>query len=144
MIYDFVPFEDVGEEIARNLEAHYNDADSRDDYGRPDLDWPAYITLSREGKCGAVIARNDGELIAYSVFIIGMNINHKQIAEALNTGFFIAEKWRGKITNEFLRKSDEYLKEIGVDRINYVLSDDRLGQLLKRKGYKSKFITWSK
>lgn len=144
MIYDFVPLHDVAGEIAKNLDKHYEDADSRDDYGKANIDWDNYFALSRDGKCRVVTARKDGEMVGYSIFIIGTNINHKHIIEALNTGLFIQKGYRGKIVSEFLRKTDEYLNELGVMRVNYALSDDRLGALLKRKGYKAKFITWSK
>ncbi len=88
MIYDFVPFHLVAEEIAKNLKNHYNDVDLKDEYGNPDLDWDAYLELSLAGKCHAVIVR-DTRLIAYSVFYISNNLNHKTLVEAANAGIFI-------------------------------------------------------
>ncbi len=144
MIYDFVYFHEVAEEIAKNLDTHYQEADSREDHGKPNLDWDNYFELSRRGMCRVVTARENGVLVGYSVFIIGKNINHKHVIEASNTGFFIKKEYRGKIINELLRYVDKYLDEMGVTSIGYALSDKRLGLLLKRKGYKMKFITWSK
>lgn len=142
MIYDFVPFHLVAEEIAKNLESHYDDVDLKDEYGRPNLDWDSYLQLSLAGRCKVVTLRNPS-LIAYSCFCISNNLNHKGIIEAANTGIFIAKEYRGKVTLELLRKSDQFLKDLGVDEVNYVLKDDRIGILLKRAKYKAKHIVWS-
>lgn len=144
MIYDFVPFHLVAEEIAKNLENHYDDVDLKDDYGRPNLDWDSYLQLSLAGRCRVLTARIDGKLIAYSCFCISNNLNHKGIIEAANTGIFIEKEYRGKITLEFIRKSDEFLKELGVTEVIYILNDNRIGALLKRAKYKAKHIVWSK
>lgn len=143
MIYDFVPFHLVAEEIAKNLENHYDDVDLKDEYGRPNLDWDSYLQLSLAGRCHAVIARQ-GKLIGYSVFCISNNLNHKDVVEAANTGIFVNKEYRGKITLELIRKSDEYLKGIGVNEISYILKDDRIGMILRRVKYKAKHILWSK
>lgn len=144
MIYDFVPFHLVAEEIAKNLEQHYDDVDLKDEYGRPNLDWDSYLELSLAGRCKVVIARKDERLVAYLVFCIGNNLNHKGIVEAANAGIFIDKKYRGKITLEIIRKSDEYLRNSGVNEISYIIKDDRIGLLLKRVKYKAKYIIWSK
>lgn len=143
MIYDFVPFHLVAEEIAKNLENHYDDVDRKDDYGRPNLDWDAYLQLSLAGRCMVVTVREE-KLIAYSAFCISSNLNHKTVIEASNTGIWIDKTYRGKITLELIRKSDEYLKGFGVDEIMYISNDERIGALLKRAKYKPKHILWSK
>ena len=142
MIYDFVSFHEVAEELAKNLENHYDDVKEKDDYGRPDLDWDIYLQLSLAGKCKVVTAR-EGKLVGYSVFCIGNNLNHKGVIEASNAGIFIDKEYRGKITLELIRLSDEYLKEIGVMETIYVLKDDRIGTLLKRAKYKARHTVWS-
>lgn len=144
MIYNFVPFHLVAEEIAKNLEAHYDDVELKDAYGRPNLDWDSYLQLSLAGRCKVVTAREKGVLVGYSCFCISNNLNHKGIIEASNTGIFINKKYRGKITLEFIRKSDEFLRQIGINEIIYVLNDERIGALLKRVKYKAKHMVWSK
>lgn len=142
MIFDFVPFHVVAEEIALNLENHYDDVDLKDDYGRPNLDWNSYLQLSLADRCKVVTVRTN-KLIAYSCFCISNNLNHKSILEAANAGIFINKEYRGKITLELLKKSDEFLKRIGVNEINYVIKDQRIGRLLKRRNYKAKHTVWS-
>lgn len=142
MIYDFMPFHLVAEEIAKNLQNHYDDVDKKDEYGRPNLDWDTYLQLSLAGRCHAVIAR-EAKLIGYSVFCVSNNINHKGVIEAVNTGIFVDRNYRGKITLELIRKSDEYLKDFGVHEVNYTFNDNRIGILLKRANYKAKHTVWS-
>lgn len=142
MIYDFVPFHLVAEEIAENLENHYDDVDLKDEYGRPNLDWNCYLKLSLDDRCKVVTVRTD-KLVAYSCFCISNNLNHKSIIEAMNTGIFIDKEYRGKITLELIRKSDEFLKKMGINEVNYVIKDQRIGLLLKRRNYEAKHTVWS-
>ncbi len=142
VIYDFVPFHTVAEEIAKNLETHYDDVELKDDYGRPNLDWDSYLQLSLAGKCKAAIAK-DGRLVGYTVFCISNNLNHKGVIEAVNTGIFIDKEYRGKITLTLIKKADEWLKEMGVMETIYILKDDRIGNLLKKADYKARHIVWS-
>ena len=144
MIYDFVPFHLVAEDIAKNIEQHYQDVSLKDDYGWPEVDWESYIQLSLGNKCYAVICRDEDRLVAYSVFCVSNNLNHKNIIEAANTAMFIDKKYRGKMVLELLRKTDEFLKEISVREIIYITNDSRIGALLKRTKYKAKHILWSK
>ena len=144
MIYDFVPFHEVAEEIAMNLEKHYDDVDKKDGYGRPNLDWDTYLAHSKAGSCMAVTVRENGKLVAYSVFCMGVNMNHKTVIEATNTGMWIDEKYRGKIIQELIRNSDDFLHNAGVMEIIYILMDERIGTLLKRAKYTPKHTVWSK
>lgn len=144
MNYDFVAFHEIAEEVAKNLGKHYSDVKLKEDYGAPNLDWDSYLALSHSGNCYAVTARLDGgSLVAYSVFIVNKNINHKTVVDALSCGIFIDEKYRGKITTELLRKSDEFLKKIGVHETMYFTNDKRIGALLRRVKYKPKQVAWA-
>ncbi len=144
MIYDFVPFHEVAGEIAKNLETHYNDAELKDSYGRPNLDWDNYLAQSVAGSCRAVTARDNGKLVGYSVFCVGVNINHKTIIQASNIGMFVWKKYRGKIAMDLIRNSDEFLRQIGVMEVMYVMQNKRLGSLLKRAKYDDKYVVWAR
>ena len=139
MIYDFVPFHLVAEEIAKNLENHYDPNEDK----MPNLDWDSYLQLSLADRCKVVIIRDNGRLIAYSVFCISQNLNHKEVMEASNTGIFIHKEYRGKVISEFLHRSDEYLRKLGVMEVTHIINDRRFGVLLKRAGYKAKHTVWS-
>lgn len=144
IVYDCVPFHSVAEEIANNLETHYDDVKLKDRYGRPNLDWDTYIALSLNDRCIVITARLGEKLIAYNCFIIGNNINHKSFKDATSSGLWIHKDFRGKVTKDLLRKSEEYLNVMGIDEILYTLNDDRIGLLLKRVGFDAKHIVWSK
>jgi len=144
IIWDFVPFHEVAQEIAMNLDRHYEDVDQKDDYGPPNLDWELYIEQSLAGQCLAIVARDKAKLVGYSVFFVGGNANHKGIKEATNTGIFIDKAYRGKITGALLKKTDEYLSRIGVNEASYLLSDDRIGKLLERNRYAVTHKQWSR
>lgn len=141
--YKIVPFHEVGELIAANLVNHYDDVSLKDAYGRPDVDWTTYLQQSMAGRCVAIIAKIKDKIVAYSVFIVGNNINHKSFIEATNTAMFIDKEYRGKITSQFLKKTNEFLKNYGVNEILYILLDDRLGNLLKRQKFEAKHKVWS-
>jgi len=143
MKYDFVPFHEVAEEIAMNLEKHYDDVEKKDGYGRPNLDWDNYLMQSKMGSCKAVTARERGVLVAYSVFCMGVNMNHKTVIEAANTGIWVHPDYRGKITLELVRNSDDFLRNSGVMETTYILKDERIGMLLKRADYKPRHTVWS-
>jgi len=143
MIYELIPFHEAAEEIARNVETHYADMDLKEDYGRPDVDWDMYLQLSLAGRCVAVIARVDGEMVAYAGFLLSNNLHYKKFIEATNTGIFIKKPYRSKITLEFIKKCDEFLEEMGVVETLYAFSDKRLGRLLERAKYKARQTIWS-
>lgn len=144
IIYECVPFHEVSEEIFNNVPDHCNDISQKAENRTISIDWNAYFSLSALNRCLVITARTDERLIAYSVFCINEDINHKGFIAAVSTAIFIARPYRGKITSELFRKSDDFLKDLGVDEINYTFHDQRIGRLLERVGYKIKEITWSK
>ena len=142
--FDFVPLHQVGHEIAPNVERHYSEMSDGDDYGIPQIDWDSYIAASHIGLCRVVTVRDEGELVGYAVYSIGRNLRYKNRIEASSDGVFLEKPYRGKLSNELLNMADKFLSELGIHETNYILSDDRVGKLLGRKGYKSKYKIWSK
>lgn len=138
--YALVPFHAVADHVAKNLPTHYQDVGKKDDYGPPDLDWEYYLQASHQGLCFAVTATDSGDIVAYSVFFISNNANHKTFIEASNGGFFIQEEYRGRL--DLIGNAHRLLKPLGVHEINYLLNDDRIGKLLTRKGYEPTHKLW--
>lgn len=141
--FDFVPLHKVGHEIAPNIARHYAEMSDGDEYGVPEIDWDTYLALSHAGHCLVLTVRDGEKLVGYSVYTIGRNPRYKQIIEASSAGIFLEKEYRGKLSEQFIKKADEYLKKIGVQETIYVLSDDRVGRLLGRGGYESKYKVWS-
>lgn len=91
--------------------------------------------------CKAVIARDQGKLIAYAIYSIGPNQRFKHIIEATSDGIFIEKEYRGRLN--FHKKADEFLKTL-VHETNYILSEkSKFGKLLERGGYQPKHKIWS-
>lgn len=133
--YALVPFNEVGLEIAENVPRHY---EAVPHFGRPNPDWEHYFNSY------VVTARDSGKLIGYSAFFVNTNVNHKHIVEAENAGIFVDPAYRGRVSVELIKKSDQFLKDNGVHVINYAVHDERIGRLLARQGYKPMQIVWSK
>lgn len=142
--FDFVPLHTVGHEIAPNIARHYSEMTEGDEYGIPNIDWDSYISLSHAGQCMVVTVRDDEKLIGYSVYSIGRNPRYKHFIDALSDGVFLEKEYRGKLSGEFMKKADEYLRNIGIHETSYILSDDRIGHILGRSGYQSHYKIWSK
>jgi hypothetical protein len=138
--YALEPFHQIASDVALKIPAHYAEKKS---FGLPNLDWDYYLTASHMGLCKAITVRDDDKLVGYSVFFISHDTDRKHIQIATNAGVFLDPEYRGKIAIQLLKKSDEYLKELGAQEINYLLDDDRLGRLLGRNGYKSEYKLWS-
>jgi hypothetical protein len=138
--FNFVPFHLVAGEIAPNVARHYREMTDGDDYGPPNIDWDTYIQASVNGQCMTVTARDNGKLIGYSVYVIGNNPRYKHIIEADSNGIFLEKEYRGKIN--FFKEADKFLKKIAHET-NYTLSDERVGKMLERNGYKSSYKIWS-
>jgi len=141
--YDFVPLHTVYEELEENFKDHYDSMDVKEGYGEADIDWELYLALSAEGRCMVVIGIEEQKIIAYSIFIITRNPNHKKCVVAMNTGVFIKQENRGRLFNSLLKESNKYLEDIGVMEITYSISSSRLGSLLERKGFNQIQTTWS-
>lgn len=141
--FDFVPFHLVAGEIAPNVSRHYQEMTDGDDYGPPNIDWDTYIHASIQGQCLTVTVRDKKKLIGYSVYIVGPNPRYKHIIEASSNGIFLEKEYRGKHGIHFMKKADEFLKKMGVHETNYTLSDERVGKILERQGYETKYKIWS-
>lgn len=134
---------DVYEEIKPNVARHYAEMSDGDDYGTPEIDWDSYLAASRANRCVVVTVRDEKKLVGYSVYSLGANPRYKNLVMASSDGIFLEKPYRGKLSRQLIKKADEYLKNIGVHETVYILSDDRVGQLLSRDGYQSKYKVWS-
>lgn len=143
MEFKCLPFHEVGHEIASNMKRHYNEIKDKDSYGEVDADWGAYLELSSQGSCLAFCVYDEGNLVAYSVFVVTPNLNHKTHLDAMNVTMYTYPEYRAKITIKFLRWINKELLEKGVSEIAYMIKDERIGKLLKRVGMKPTHTLWT-
>ncbi len=143
--YSFVPLHTVTCEIAPNVARHYEEIKKADDNkGPPDMDWEQYNRASRLGHAVAVVARNDGQMVGYACFTIGYNPRYKKVLEANSQGLFVEKEFRSEVGEEIIDRADTFLKEIGVNEINYDNDDEVFGRFISKKGYRVKSKVWSK
>lgn len=140
--FDLLPLHRVYEEIKPNLPRHYHELTEGDDYGPFDIDWEMYLHLSHLNKCLVVTVRDDKKLVGYSVYSVGRNPRYKTIIQACSDGIFLEKEYRGQLSRIFMKKADEYLRQIGVGETIYILSDDRVGRILGGNGYKAEHKVW--
>lgn len=140
--FDIVPVNLILDEIKPNVARHYSEMSTGDDYGSPDIDWNYYEEIGAAGQCVAVTARDEGRLIAYSVYSLSINPRYKSRIEANSDGIFIEKEYRGRLGN-FPAKADDFLRNLGVMETNYTSNDKRVGAFLSRNGYEPKYTIWS-
>lgn len=143
MEFKCLPFHEIGHVIAANINKHYEEIQQKDAYGIVNADWRSYLELSGRGACVVFCVFDDNELVAYSVFIISANMNHKTLIDAMNVALYVYPKYRAKITTKFLKWSHKLLLEKKVNEIAYALNDERLGKILKRVGMKPTHTVWT-
>lgn len=143
MEFKCLPFHEIGHEIARNMKAHYTEMSEKEGYGEINADWKTYLDLSGVGNCLAFVAMVEERMVAYSVFILSLNINHKTIIEASNTAMYVWPDYRGKGTLQFFKWINDYLQNLGVKEIGYLVRDERIGKLLGKIGMKPTHTLWT-
>ncbi|MCF0075440.1 GNAT family N-acetyltransferase [Dyadobacter sp. CY261] len=138
--FDFIPFHDVMLQIAEKVTSHEQEVEY---YGDANVDWNYYMASSMAGQCFAVVIKDDGYLVGYSVFTIGGNPNHKHLIEASNTALYLDKEYRGKIGREMFAYAQKRLFSMGVNEISYAVKNERIGNLLRRFGYAPEHTVWS-
>lgn len=105
------------------------------------VDWDYFDSLGEN--CLILCAFKEKELIGFSAFQVTTNAMNIKEIEADNIMITVKKKFRGRVSVNLLNKANEYLKKIGVVRVNYLIENENLGKLLKRKGFKPKRVEWS-
>lgn len=132
-----VKFNEVAERIAELLPYHKDAV-----YGPAKLDWEQYLAASDANQCFAVVAMDGDKLVGYSVYMIGRNVNHRDLICADNTGFFCLPKYVG-LGCKLIKESHRLIKLIGVHEFNYILRDERVEKLIKRMKPSQTFTVYS-
>lgn len=138
--WGFVPLHLILDELKAVVPRHHEEIAD----GEPlNIDWDTYAEAGKTGQACAVTARDDGKLIGYVVFTISRNLRHMHLIEATSSGWFVEKEYRGHLGIEMVTKADEFLKNSGINKTEYILNG-AAGKLLERLGYKSIYQVWSK
>lgn len=141
-MFKLVPFREVAEFVQANSLRHFVDASEIADHEMPNIDMEYYLQASDAGACFAVVCEEDGEIIAYSVFMVANAPNHAHVIEANNTGIWVRSDKRGRLSYELVRQSEKLLFAM-ADEISYTVPSDKLGGFLGQLGYRSQYTIWS-
>ena len=98
-----------------------------------------YEAMERDGKLLAIAAREDGQLIGYSVFFMTHHIHYKHSLLGINDVLFVTKEHRGTRAGLMLiRESEKQLKEFGVIKaVWHVKPSNDWSEVLIRGGYKT-------
>ena len=144
MKFMVLPFHAVEDHIRATAKDLYDESIERREDDAFAINWDYYHSLSISGNLLVTIAliEEEKKIVAYSVYSVFHDTLHGQL-KATNEVFYVEKAYRGKMSFKLLKKSDELLKEKGIENIAYILSDERLGKLLSRNGYKPTHTVWS-
>lgn len=142
MKFLILPYHAVEDEIKAMSKQLYDESLERKETDAFAVNWKYYRALSISGNLLATIALKGREIAAFAVYTVSVDPLHGKL-QAANEVFYVDKEHRGKTSLKFLRKSDELLKGKGIETIAYVLSNNRLGKLLARNGYKPTHTVWS-
>lgn len=121
-----VKFSEVAQQIAELLTKHRQSVEEA-----PLPDWEQYLAASDAGQCWVAIAVKDGQLVGYSTYVTGKDINHRDRVTADNTAFFVLPDNPG-VGLRLLKSAHELLLKLGANEVNYVMGDIRSAKILKR------------
>ena len=127
-----------------NLERHVADIKDKSLYAETCVNWELYEEMSREGLCYAAIARENGDIVGYNIYILTADWNKNDEVMASDVAMFIEKKYRGRLIIDFITQCDMLLRRIEVKRVIRSFCDERLGKILDKAGYMPRSITKSK
>lgn len=127
--------DELVEEITPLLELHRVELQSHEMRLNPD--WDVYKLMQEIGKLMWLIARDDGVIVGYSLFVISNNLHYKDYLYAIEDVFYVVGDRRGRtIGVGLVKKSEELLKARGVDVItHHAKFTNEFAPFLERLGY---------
>ena len=123
------------EEITPILDIHRIELQSHEMKLNPD--WDAYKMMQEMDMLIWLIARDGDEIVGYSLFLIANNFHYKDFLYATEDVFYVIGDRRGsRIGINLIKKSEEILKERGVDVItHHAKFTNKFAPFLEKLGY---------
>jgi len=113
---------------------------------RPAPDWEYFETLEKNNSLVTFIARENGIVIGYSLFILHKYLHNKEMVIASNDAVFLQKDKRPSGAGaRFLRYCDDELAKLGIGIILWhVKPEVDFSGTLKRLGYALNELTYMK
>lgn len=134
LTYQFEGFNDFWDDFSKL--APYNHEETSC-YKEHDPDFDKYLILDFKGNLQVTSARDDGQLIGYSLDFVFWHNQSKNVLTASNDAIYVSPEYRsGLAAYRILEKVREGLKDKGVD-IHFlgIRYDDNVTKLLEKFGY---------
>lgn len=128
---------DVLDECSDLIYDHWEDIALDQENIKLDPDWDAYSMAEDSGRLVIVTARDQNELVGYSVYFVTMNMHYRLLMTADSDIFWLAKDRRKGMTGiKLIKASEKILKELGVMRIlSKVKIHKDVGKVFERLGY---------
>jgi len=137
---------DCKDELDPIFEDHYDELTLHKEFVRLSCHWDDYKKVEDSGMLFFLTARDDGKLIGYSIFFVRQHIHYKELKAASNDLLFLDKEYRKGMTGvKLIKKSEQELKKIGVQKITWhAKQSNYLGELLMVLGYGVEDILFGK
>lgn len=138
-------FDDVREEIAPLLEAHYLEIAHYQDIPLC-VDWEAYARLAFAGNLKIFTVRDPGGLRGYAVFMLHHSLHYATSLMAVQDVLYLDPRFRKlHLGMQFIGYCDEALRHLGVQVVHHhVKRAHDFGPLLAQLGYEDVEAIWSR
>jgi len=142
--YEMHPVHEVLDYLKGQEEKHYADIKDKSLYPEIDMNWELYKDLSELDLCKAILMKDGGNIIGYSCYVLGGDLNNKKGIFATAVALFIERQYRGGQVIDFIEECDTILKGINVSKVLHNYSDVRIGKILRKAGYRPRSISYIK
>lgn len=137
-LYSFarIPVRTAIKELQSLAEREYDEVGQKD-LARLNIDWTRYCELDATGKLATFVAKREGVIVGYAVFIVQTHIHYRDALVAANSAVYAAPEVRaGRVVLKLLRYAELGLQAQGVQKIYYHVKRSKdFGRLLDHLGY---------
>lgn len=142
--WEFCPLHEAKERIIKFFHAEWLEIESQE-YPEPEVDWQLYDALSNAGMAYALLAKCDGVVVGYNAFMINRHIHYPKTKIASQVGMYLEPEFRKGFTGiNLIKRAEQELTKLGVNRINYQINAPTLEKILRRLGYEETAVLLTK
>lgn len=103
----------VVEQNQHLIDEHWEEVASKDGGRQLNIDWDMFRLLEKIGNLVTIVAREDGEVVGYAVFVISKQLHAKDMLIAENDALFLKKEHRkGRAGIILIKESQRILGEM--------------------------------
>lgn len=132
------------------FEQHYQELTLHKDIIKLDPDWAQYLKLQALGMLAVFVAKDNEQLIGYSVFFVhNSHLHYKHLKVASNDVLFVTKPYRttSNAGLKLIKFADKYFQETlgaGCKIVYHIKEANDFSPILKRYGYTHEEIIMGK